>query len=125
MKPQQPNVEYCIEHKEFVNGLLEKRGWRDGDWYIDAAFGPILVSIPPIRAERLAALSLDAIWLPSEGDVLAMLAGQGIRTSLAAVQQGTAWSAWAFPPGHYRHADNADTPLIALLELLKAVEEKG
>ena len=26
MKPQQPDIEYCIKNAEFVNGLLEKRG---------------------------------------------------------------------------------------------------
>ena len=26
MRPQQLDVQYCIEHKDWINGLLEKRG---------------------------------------------------------------------------------------------------
>ena len=32
MKPTEPDIKWCIENADFVNGLLEKRGgWQDGD----------------------------------------------------------------------------------------------
>jgi len=118
MNPQ-ANIAYCIKHCGFVNGLREKRGgWQEWDWGWDTVVGEL---IPPSIGDRVRLLG--DVWLPTSDDVLGMLTIRGIRPTLTQTYKG--WSAWAFPPDHYCHADDAETPLIALLELLRAVEGKG
>ena len=140
MKPQQPNVEYCIEHKDWINGLLDKRGgWERGDRYTYAEY---------LEEERIDIWHLahqpgdprhGAIWLPSEGDVLAMLEcpdhSDAMDIELMRRKRGLrlAWTARAhlivFPtlvdpgaPTEIVESQPQATPLIALLELLRAVE---
>ena len=60
------------------------------------------------------------VWLPSVDDVLAMLGGAGIRVALEGY--GNDWSA-VVQTGPALDAEGP-TPLIALLELLRAVEGK-
>ena len=105
MKPSQPNIEYCIEHREFVNGLLEKKGGGEPeDRIIQTKEG-------------------RGVWLPSEGDVLAMLDERkympALESSIRIDQADLIWMAYA---GRFNSGWH-DTPLIALLELLRAVEE--
>jgi hypothetical protein len=65
------------------------------------------------------------IWLPGVGDVLEMLVDRGIRPWLQAGRDGK-WRADAltdvvpYPLGEYKPR-REETPLIALMELLKAV----
>ena len=131
MKPSESDIKWCIENREFVNSLLEKRGgWQEGDWAVKDG-EPGLVS--PIRL-------LSDIWLPSEGDVLVMLRhpapghsdwirleydfanGKHRAYFVALEQQGEV-------PTRLRQGGwldkHGETPLIALLELLRAVEGKG
>ena len=131
MKPSQPNIEYCIKHREFVNGLLEKRGgWEAGDWYSSKG--------RKCTTERFFGLVHDAdwwaypdaLWLPSEGDVLAMLDGLGVAPHLSSERGPSgalSWSASGWNPsgmtGEPERSGWQPTPLIALLELVRAVED--
>ena len=137
MKPSQPNVEYCIEHKDWINGLLEKRGWQVGDWCERRlSCGPTVVSevkdgepyfVETVGRGRGTFFHMghwDIIWLPSEGDVLAMLETIGIESVVvfkASVSEGY-FAGYSRPtePTYY-----GLTRLIALLELVRAVEERG
>ena len=127
MKPQQPDIEYCIEHKEFVNGLLEKKGgWQVGDWlaslmghgkpYIE------LIAEPPAdftlwdTEHTLGPL----IWHPSVDDVLAML-DLGHIEIWGPTHTQNRWVI-LYDKVHGRQFEGR-TYLIALLELLKATEE--
>ena len=144
MKPQQPNIEYCIEHREFVNGLLEKRGgWQDGEWYRSRLGGSSPNLIAKVKDGKPYMVSTsgscegtfwsrpgwDGVWLPSEGDVLAMLEARGMIPELLSLRLGsiggdiTVWFATDGIVMVPAAKDCYDTPLIALLELLKATEE--
>ena len=121
MKPSQPNVEYCTEHREFVNSLLEKRGGGEPeDRIIQTKEG-------------------RGVWLPSEGDVLAMLRtelprlGEGdYGWALEGANDADTYQAWipryvdegtGYEDEDIYLTDWLPTPLIALLELLRAVED--
>ena len=136
MNPQ-ANIAYCIKHVSFVNGLREKRGgWQEWDWGWDTVVGEL---IPPSIGDRVRLLG--DVWLPTEGDALGMLAealprlGEGdYGWALEGANDADRYQAWI--PGYldegtgfldediYR-TDWLETPLIALLELLRAVEGKG
>ena len=143
MKPQQPDVAYCIKNAEFVNGLREGRGWQEGDWFIR----PLSQSHPRVveginHADVMNMLSVaNEIWIPTSDDVLGMLGealprlGEGdYGWALEGANDADRYQARI--PGYldegtgfldediYR-TDGQKTPLIALLELLRAVEGTG
>ena len=130
MKPQQLDVEYCIENKEFVNGLLEKRGgWQEGDWYHwDTGYATGVQLVGRFECQALTENEdgygiQGLIWLPTVGDVLGMLEATGIESVVvfkAPVSEGY-MAGYSRPrePTYY-----GPTRLIALLELLKTVEGK-
>ena len=125
MKPSQLDIEYCIEHKDWINGLLEKRGgWQEGDWRTYLSHPRTVYLVAPANLNPQGRDG-DGVWLPSEGDVLAMLAEAGVRPRLWLSVHG-AWEA-----DGYRGRDVLDTygasatPLVALLDLLRAVEGRG
>jgi len=134
MKPQQSDVEYCIEHKDFVNGLLEKRGgWQQGDWFIRSATQchPRVVE-GMNHADVMNMLSVAGeIWLPSVDDVLAMLEERGysdLRTLITTHWPGRplteCYLVIADPLAECKPRAYGITRLIAHLELSRAVEGK-
>jgi len=173
MKPRQPDVAYCKKHREFVNELLEGRGWQDGDcvytedaelsdWEeggiitnlkeddegnfvtrIGTSFGRSTDYTDQIYTHAGSAVEITqkCIWIPTEGDVLGMLAealprlGEGdYGWALEGANDADRYQAW-IPDDQYEgtefldediyRTDWLETPLIALLELLRAVEGKG
>ena len=141
MKPTEPDIKWCIEHANFVNGLLEKKGGAEhGDWFFcdDFALVKEVVNIASweeaqeVHAELVAG-GPGTVWLPSEGDVLAMLeevakgrpdaAGWGLRFAPSVGYRAT------LPDCLYPLQEDAvagpweNTPRIALLELLRVVHE--
>jgi len=122
MKPQQPDVAYCIKHAEFVNGLREKRrGWQEWDWGWDTVVGEL---IPPRIGDRVRLLG--DVWIPTSDDVLGMLGEEGVRPMLWRAVSG-GWLARGYDKTHpvktHEASGGKPTPLIALLELLRAVEK--
>ena len=144
MKPSQPNVEYCIKHREFVNGLLEKKGgWQEGDRCAGRLGGspPLVARVNNGKAYHVSTEGSckgtfwstgnwgDA-WLPSVDDVLAMLteAMDGRRDwMLEHIHNldGTPrdYLAMLYPKGNKPMIGIGSTPLIALLELLRVVSD--
>ena len=139
---------YCIKNADFVNGLLEGRGWQEGDWASDEERNGLIVNVPDgggadvqWRPGATAWQDSALIWLPTEGDALDLLGealprlGEGdYGWALEGANDADRYQAWI--PGYldegtgfldediYR-TDGQKTPLIALLELLRAVEGKG
>ena len=75
MKPTEAEIKWCIEHRDWVNGLLEKRGgWEDYDYH---AY-PSRPSYYLLRGLPATINSEEPIWLPSVGDVLGMLEKEGL-----------------------------------------------
>ena len=130
MKPQHPDIEYCGKHREFVNGLLEKRGGaQHGDWFLCDGFALVQEAVniasweeaEEVHAELVAGGS-QTVWLPTTGDALAMLEPREIvLVSSRAPAGAISWNAKAAGMG--RNAGWWETLLIALLELLRAAED--
>jgi len=127
MKPQQADMAYCIKHRVFVNGLLEGRGWQAGDRFIR----PLTQSHPRVveginHADVMNQLSVaDEIWIPTSDDVLGMLDERNTMPALESnVQKDERDLFWIARAGRSKSGWQK-TPLIALLELLRAVEGKG
>ena len=127
MKPNEANAKYCLKNAKFVNGLLEGRGWQDGDWvWLNGR--PQFISRVNEDGNVLIhsgwhVPEAGAIWLPSEGDLLAMLADEGFGSL-----------SWGHTTKHHKYQCSSDasrqicggpTLLIALLELLRTVEDEG
>jgi len=138
MKPQQANTAYCKKHAGFVNGLREKRGWQEGDW-CDRRLGglPSLVveledGVPHLvetagrgRGTFFPMGNWDIIWIPTSDDVLGMLDERNTMPALESnVQKDERDLFWIARAGRSKSGWQK-TPLIALLELLRAVEGKG
>ena len=134
MEPQ-ANMAYCIKHREFVNGLLEGRGWQAGDRASDEERIGLIVNVPKgggadvqWRSGAIAWQGSGLIWIPAEGDVLGMLEEEGVRPMLWRAVSG-GWLARGYDKTHpvktHEASGGKPTPLIALLELLRAVEGKG
>ena len=136
MKPQQANVAYCKKHRVFVNGLLEGRGWQEGDWCVFAGEyttkRPQLVTQTSGLNEKYVYLHCsivgqnddNLVWIPTAEDVLGMLEEKGIEAVVifkAPVSEGY----FAGRSGPRQPTYYGETRLIALLELLRAVEGKG
>jgi len=122
MKPQQPDVAYCIKNADFVNGLLEERGWQKGDWYWqpEAPEEVYLAQLPEFLIGED-----DLVWIPTEGDVLGMLDERNTMPALESnVQKDERDLFWIARAGRSKSGWQK-TPLIALLELLRAVEGTG
>ena len=138
MKPTEPDIKWCVEHKDWVNGLLEKRGWQEGDWCERRlVYGPTLVSKVEDGEPYLIQAELGSegtffhmgdwliIWLPAEGDVLAMLGEtDGMPALESNVRKDEPELFWIAYAGRDKSGWQK-TPLIALLELLRTVEGKG
>jgi len=126
---KQADIAYCIKHASFVNGLWDKRGKQVGDWYTFADRGRYSWLVwegnnPPIINDD------TAIWIPTEGDALWFL-DEAKRDVIEVGRVG----AWHDRPASERFRASVvgkttgpgygATRLIALLELLRAVEGKG
>ena len=128
MKPNEANVQYCIEHADFVNGLWEKRGRQVGDWVCELVGETEDIQLIAEPPADLTLYDTDSpvfplVWLPSEGDVLAIL--WGLETSgdnynsISLFGDNDGYAA----QDRARAAEGVgETRLIALLELLRAVE---
>jgi len=139
MKPNDANTEYCIKYTEYVNGLRARRGgWQDGDWVFLNGKSRLIrrvrgsdYAIYTLIDSAWYKLEIGYVWLPSEGDVLGML-----ENVLDADQREQWHDTWQLTRDRFRgpycaaliYDDDTyglgETPLIALLELLKAVESK-
>jgi len=147
MKPNDANTEYCIKYTEYVNGLRARRGgWQDGDWVFLNGKPKLIRRVrgsdcaSRVRGSDYAIytlidsawykLEVGYVWLPSEGDVLGMLEAEGVDPVLISVRMDSSvgsWLMWCAMDAVLMVPERDDchkTPLIALLELLKAVEAK-
>ena len=141
MKPQQPNIAYCIEHKDWLVTLRARYGeWQEGDRTL---IEEELIVVHTVGCDglgyRLRGIDMYVfhsddmtIWLPSEGDVLAMLEARGYND--LRIVTTTHWPGRPLTECYLVIVDPlveckprayGVTRLIALLELLRAVEEKG
>ena len=129
MKPNEVNAKYCLKNAKFVNGLLEGRGWQVGDWVCELVGEREDIQL---IAEPPADLTLydtgnhvfPLVWLPSEGDVLAILWGLETNgdnyNSISLFGDNDGYAA----QDRARAAEGVgETRLIALLELLRVVSD--
>ena len=130
MKPQQPNVEYCIEHKDWINGLWERRGLQFGDWAGADGQAHLLHRINTITREFVTESGDysfgELTWLPSVDDVLAMLEtmapehGLKLRNMYPIDNSPDDYEATMYTRNGLRSSRHYGTTwLIALMELLK------
>lgn len=122
MKPTEPDIKWCLANAELINHWLEERDpLGEGDWAYDPKLGI------PILFDTSDQAYPEDVWLPSVGDVLEMVRSK----------EPYSWCELLYYEGGeepYRAATNTpDLPamnrhgktwLIALMELLKAVENE-
>lgn len=115
MKPTEPNIQYCLKHKEDVARWLEQRGgWQEGDWGWDTDEDELL---NPQDGDTIRLLS--HVWLPDAGDVLEMLGFEELAIYSYVQDVGTRRFCARLANGMGKYGD---TRLIALMELLRASE---
>jgi len=145
MKPLDLNVQWCLEHRDLIALWLERRGgWRRGDWCVPAS------SYAAVPLKLVTATSgLDPgyaytncsivgeegkiVWIPTAHDMLEML-GAAVKDR----RDSEGWKLRFSPRLGYRatlpdadyprledfvQGDWEKTPLIALMEVLKTLEE--
>jgi len=130
MKPRDKDIAYCIEHREWLAELLEKRGgWQEGDWFILQETGSILLTDSWwLYDHSLKRDSEDRVWLPSVDDALEMLEARGCTPQLLSLKLkslGGNIMRWLATDAVIMVPDVKEchgTPLIALLELLQEVK---
>jgi hypothetical protein len=134
-QPTNADIQYCLEHREWLAALLEKRGgWTRfdigaqelGERYVLQSYMPSTSD-----SKELAYFQRyfsDLVWLPSEGDALAMLVDAGIQSVQLdkAIAKGgaTMWFATAHVLDGIPLESDGGTLAIALLELLRSCEEE-
>ena len=123
MRPSQPDIKWCIEHAEFVNDLWEKRGRQRGDWTWNEGCDELGLLSSVSYADEYD------VWLLTTDDVLGMLEERGVTPELLSLRLTSiggdviVWLATnavlMVPNAKECHR----TPLIALMELFKSIEE--
>ena len=145
MKPHDSEIAWAIENRDLVAAWLEERGgWQVGDWCVgideeQGQFGYVarwqlahkksgshvttwVVVVAPDSGTLYVPLSSGFVWLPGTGDVLGLLEERGILPMLVADRGDSGEYEWsASKSTDVSYGAWCETPLIALLELLKEV----
>jgi len=127
----QTNTQYCIQNAVFVGDLLQRRGgWRWRDCYVELSDdGPgrvRLISDLDESKDFLLCRWDNLVWLPTSDDALEMLMKRGIHPNLLSTGRFREGISWLATDGVFIiRGDCHKTPLIALLELLRAEGESS
>ena len=173
MKPQQPDIDWCLADRELVMRWLERRGglqdgdrvWTDDGELSDWREGGAVITLKEFELHHLAAqigtsygrstdwceevyvreakpeeIAAKSVWLPTSDDVLEMLEkatdrlrqrcrGDWLRIEYDSANQSNPWKCSIAELTNDGERTILATPrnrsvLIALMELLKNVEEK-